>query len=228
MRFSLALKLGPILAVVAALVLTVGTAVAHEGRDLGEFRTAVGFIVEPPLEGQKNGVDLRVMHVHKEGDKEELEPVEGLEKTLQVEITHVPSGASRVFNLRTIFRDPGHYTADLLLTAPGHYRFRFFGTIEGLEVNETFNSRSGGGGFNDVESSADIQFPERLPEVREVFAAVKGAQNAAEQAQDAALTSGDTASLARTLAVVGIVLGALGIASGVGSAIVASRRGRRP
>ena len=79
--------------------------------------------MEPAYEGQKNGVSLRVTK------RDSItEPVEGLEDTLQVEVTHLPSDTSREMPLRTIFGDPGHYTADLIPTAPGHYRFRFFGT----------------------------------------------------------------------------------------------------
>ena len=45
-------------------------------------------------------------------------PVEGLAETLQVEVTHVPSGASRIMDLRAVFQAPGDYTADLIPTAP--------------------------------------------------------------------------------------------------------------
>ncbi|MBI2907098.1 MAG: hypothetical protein HYX92_05520 [Chloroflexi bacterium] len=197
--------------VVASLALFPETALAHERRAVGKYQLVVGFIVEPPFEGQKNGVDLRVT------DAQTQKPVEGVEGTLQVEIAHVPTGVSKVLKLRTIFGDPGHYTADLLLTAPGHYRFRFFGAIEGLNVNETFNSKSGGGGFNDVESSGDIQFPVKIAEAREIEAATRGAQAAAQKASDAA-------SLATNLAFVGIGLGALGIAAGAGPLIVGRKR----
>jgi hypothetical protein len=223
MRFSLVSKLCLILAVIAALILTAGTALAHERRDVGKYQFVVGFIVEPPFEGQKNGVDLRVTTKNPDGTDR---PVEGLEKTLQVEITHIASNTSKVFALRTIFRDPGHYTNDLLLTSPGHYRFRFFGNVEGAPVNETFTTEDGK--FHEVGSSTDIQFPTKLTEVREVEAAVRGAQNTAQQAQDSALKAKDNASSASALAVVGIVLGAVGIASGVGSAVLASRRQRQP
>lgn len=219
MRLLFTSKLWLIVAVVAALLLTTGTAFAHERRDVGKYQFVVGFILEPAFEGQKNGVDFRVTN------KETNQPVEGLEKTLQVEITHVPGNTSKEFPLRTIFRDPGHYTNDLIFTAPGEYRFRFFGTVEGVPVNETFES--GPGRFNDMQSSADLQFPTKLPEVREVQAAVRGAQGTAQQAQDTAIKANDSASSARTLAVVGIVVGALGIASGVGSAIVTSKRRRQ-
>lgn len=186
-----------------------GLASAHERRNVSKYEFVVGFIVEPALEGQKNGTDLRVT------DTETKKPVEGLEKTLQVEITHVTTGVSRTFQIRGLFRDAGHYTNDLIPTAPGKYSFRFFGNIEGMPVNETF--LSGTGRFSDAESSSDLQFPDKLPDLREVNSAVRGVQNTAQQAQD-------KASSASILAIVGIVLGAIGIASAAGSALVAVRR----
>lgn len=214
MRLTYVAKLCVLFALAAALALP-ALAFAHERRDVGQYRLTVGFIAEPPFEGQKNGVDLRVVLVRKVGDAEETEPVEGLEKTLQVEITHVPNGASQVFALRTIFRDPGHYTNDLVFTAPGQYRFRFFGDMKGTPVNETFES--GPGRFNDMQSAAELQFPERFPEMREVAAAVKGALNVANQAQD-------SASSAQSVALVGVILGAVGLVSGLGSAVLVARK----
>lgn len=183
---------------------------------MGEYQFVVGFMTEPALEGIKNGVSLEVT----QGEA----PVEGLEDALQVEVTHVPSDTSKTMNLRTVFGEPGHYTADLIPTAPGHYRFRFFGAIEGMEVDETFDSKSGGGGFDDVQPAAELQFPESLPETREIEAAVRGAQSTAQEAQDMALQAEDGASSARVLAIVGIALGAVGIVAGVGSTAVMLRR----
>ena len=62
-------------------------------------------------------------------------PVEGLAETLQVEVTHVPSGASRIMDLRAVFQAPGDYTADLIPTAPGVYQVRVFGSIEETAVD---------------------------------------------------------------------------------------------
>ena len=161
-------------------------------------------------------------HTH-EAEETDI-PVEGVQDTLQVEVTHVPSGSSRVLSLRPVFGEAGHYTADLIPTAPGVYELRFFGTIEGTEVNESFISVGGGGGFDDIASSVDLQFPEKLPEVREIEGAVRGAQSTAQQAQDAALRADDSASTASVLAIVGIVLGAVGIAAGAGGVVVGVRR----
>ncbi|MBI4339612.1 MAG: hypothetical protein HY680_06620 [Chloroflexi bacterium] len=209
------------LTLLLALPVVTTVAYAHERRDVaGDYQFVVGFIVEPPYEGQKNGVDLRV--TRKAGNT----PVTGTEATLKVEVTHVPTGVSRVFNLRTIFNDPGHYTADLIPTAPGHYRMRFFGAVEGKPVDETFNSRAGGGNFNDVQSSADLQFPEKLPEARELSAATRGALDTAQEAQASVQDAAGEASAARTLAIAGIALGAVGVVLGVGQAVLGRRNPR--
>jgi hypothetical protein len=191
---------------------------AHERREVGPYQVVVGFLTEPAFEGLKNGVDLRVL------DRETQQPVEGLERTLQVELTYVPSGAAKVLRLRSLYREPGRYTADLIPTAPGHYRFRFFGSMAETAVNETFDSRAGGGQFDDVESSADLQFPERLPAMREMQSAVRGTQQTAQQAQDAALAAQAGLTSIQTFAIVGAVLGALGLVTGVGAVVVASRK----
>jgi hypothetical protein len=92
-----------------------------------------------------------------------------------------------------------------------------------MTVQETFDSKSGGGQFDDVESSVDLQFPVRLPEIREIANALRGAQQNAQQAQDTALAAQAGLATARTFALIGIVPGALGCATGIG-AVVASRK----
>ena len=156
-------------------------------------------------------------------------PVEGLEQTLQVEVTHVPTKASRVMDLRAVFEKPGNYAADLIPTAQGVYEIRVFGTIEGNEVDETFISQGGGGGFSDVLPASDLHFPEPLTGNRELEGAVRGALDTAQQAQDAALSAQEAAiangnSATNTLAVLGTVLGAVGLVSGAGSLILVVRK----
>ncbi len=154
----------------------------------------------------------------------EAVPVEDAYETLQVEVTHIATGASKILNLRPLYNAPGEYAADLIPTAPGAYQFRFIGTIDGEQVEETFVSEGAGGDFDHVRSSVDLQFPVRLPEIREIEGAVRGAQNTAQQAQDTAISADDNASSAEVLAIVGIVLGAGGIAVGVGGVAVALKR----
>jgi hypothetical protein len=207
-----------VVTLVTIVSLSTTTAYGHARRDVGPYRFVVGFLVEPAFEGLKNGVDLRVLQADSEA------PVEGLQETLQVEVTHAPSTARKVLKLRTIYRDPGHYTADLIPTAPGQYRFRFFGAIQELAVQETFDSKSGGGQFDDVESLVDLQFPVRLPEIREMANALRGAQQEVQQAQDTALAAQAGLASARTFALIGVVLGALGCTLGVGAVVICRQR----
>ena len=156
-------------------------------------------------------------------DEAEAVPVEGLESAVQVEVTHVPSDVSRTMDLRSVWGEPGHYAADLIPTSPGHYRFRFFGSIEGDPIDAIFDSRSGGGEFDDVRAASGIHFPQAVSSSRELESAIRGAQSAAQQAQDTAMTVDQRVGGASALAMVGIVLGAIGTALGGGSMLMYMR-----
>ena len=153
--------------------------------------------------------------------------VTGLEQTILVEVTHVPSGAKRNMSLHA-FDEPGKYKADFIPTASGQYVFHFIGTIEGKPIDERFES--GVGTFDDVQPATAIQFPETAASTRELESAVRGALESARQAQDTALaldaaanSAQSSASTATTLAIVGMALGALGIVVG-GIGITAALR----
>ena len=157
-------------------------------------------------------------------DEEKSAPVEGLQDTLQVEVTHVPSETSRTMSLRTVYDDPGHYVADLIPTSPGHYRFRFFGAVEGTPMDKTFDSKAGGGGFDDVQAASVIHFPETVASAREVEGTARGAQTAAQQARQEAISASDKASGAATMGIIGIAVGAIGVAIGGGAFAMSLRR----
>lgn len=195
------------LCAVAALLLLPSIVSAHGGRDVGEYHFTVGFFVEPGFEGQKNGVDLRVAT----GDEE---PVEGVQDTLQVEVTQ--GDQSITLPLRTVFGTPGRYTADFFPTVSGQYTFRFFGNIDDLAVDEAFTSEVDG--FGNILPTEELQFPQRVASGRELQNAVNGATTAAADADDAASSAGMRANIA-------LVLGGLGLVAG-GGALAASLRKR--
>ena len=217
-------------AVAAVLGLAVGTVAAHEGREVGDYRVDVGWIVEPAYEGFPNGVEVRVIKVAENGGDDhhgdstaaaddhhgDSGAVKGLENTLQVEVVYVSTGASRVVRLSADADEPGRYAADLIPSAPGVYEFRVFGAIEGMLVDETFASEGGGGDFDDIQSPATLQFPEELPSAREMESAVRGAINTAEEARDAAEEGlGVLPILALVLGASGMVLGVVGLVVGL-------------
>lgn len=173
---------------------------AHGDGEIGDYLLVVGFAVEPAFEGQPNGAEVFITH-HSDG-----EPVEGIADTLQVEITHIPSGVSKIFELQEAFGEPGRYIAHFIPTAPGAYRFRFFGQIEEQTVDATFES--GSGSFDEVQPQTNIQFPEPLPAGRELEAAVRGSQ----QTSDEALA---TATSTRIIAIGGLLSGLVGLGLGL-------------
>lgn len=154
-------------------------------------------------------------------------PVEGLEETLQVEVTHVPTGTATTRDLLAVFGDPGHYVAAMIPTATGVYEFRVFGTVEGTPIDETFASMGGGGGFDDIRSSAGLQFPVQLPEIREIESGARGALAAAQEAQDTALAAQTAANEAQgggnSLAILALIIGVAGAILGAGGVLIGLR-----
>jgi hypothetical protein len=155
-------------------------ALAHEHRDVagGKYDFTVGFINEPALQNEPNGIDLTIT------DKATQQPVEGAEKTLKATIAF-GGGQPKEFPLRARFRMPGKYTADVIPTRNGSYVFTFNGTVNGDQVNEKFES--GPGRFNDVQSSADLQFPVANPAPADLQAQLAEARQQAASANTMAL-----------------------------------------
>lgn len=138
----------------ATLVVLIGIlfpsiALAHEKRTVGKYTFVVGFLNEPAIQNQPNGLDLTITDATGA-------PVEGAETTLKVAIGFGGS-ATKDLPLRARFGLKGKYTADVIPTKPGTYSFVFTGTLNGDPVNETFES--GPSTFDDVDSPATLQFP---------------------------------------------------------------------
>lgn len=176
---------------------------AHERRRVGKYELVVGFSEEPVIEGQPNGVDLRVMDT----EANPLRPVEGVEKTLKVRVVQGP--ASREMTLQPVFRQPGHYRTVFFPTRPGRYVFQFSGTIEALAVNERFES--GPGRFNDVEAADALQFPDAVPAARAISQQAVDAGSAAQQAQAAASAAMLLGATGAVAGIAGLVLGVMGL-----------------
>jgi hypothetical protein len=192
------IKMISILTLVILATAVISSAVwAHEQRNVHNYSLEVGFFTESAIEGQMNGLDLRVINIATQ------QPVTGLEKTLKVEISCVPVKASRIFDIEPVDpdRDPGHYNNGFIPTTPGQYSFRIFGAIEGTAVNETFSS--GPDTFSDVGTATDLEFPQTLPSLREVSGVVQADQ---QNTQNALNTANSTRTLAITLSVVAIVI----------------------
>jgi hypothetical protein len=176
-RLPASLLLAALLALLAA-----GTAMAHGHEVVGPYEVVIGFRTEPAVQGEPNGLDLRVKH-HETGA-----PVLGLEETLQAEVRF--GGATMPLKLRPRSGQEGSYTADLLPTEAGDYTFRIFGTIAGTPADLTLTS--GHHSFSPVVTRASLAFPAPEPSPAELAAVAAGAQR---QAQIALILGGTGALL---------------------------------
>ncbi len=120
---------------------------AHEHRDVGDYTFVVGFIGEPAVQGDTNGIWLEVT----QGE----EPVTGLADTLKAQA--IFGDQTRDFDLVPAWNEDGVYEAVFIPTEPGDYSFRFYGQINGVDVDETFTSSPEG--FDSVTARADLEFP---------------------------------------------------------------------
>jgi hypothetical protein len=176
-------------AIVAALAVTLATflafaspAAAHDRRNVGPFQLVVGFLSEPAFAGMVNGVDLNITDTRANN-----KPVEGVEKTLTVDI--IVGGLTRTLALplRARFGLPGRYAADFQPTRAGAYTFVFKGKIDSTDVNERFES--GPGRFEDVESAAPVQYPDQVPSGSDLTRRLDDLQSIADQVRILAIAA---------------------------------------
>ena len=153
----------------ALLAISAGMALAHEEREVGDFTFEVGFIDEPVFTGQKSGLEFFVSR----GE----EPVEGLEETLQAEVTF--GSQTRDLEISPRFGEPGAYESVFFPTAAGPYTFRIYGEVEGSTIDESFTSSAEG--FGEVEELAGGQFPVQFPATADVVRDAEAGAAAATQ-----------------------------------------------
>ena len=110
---------------------------------------------------------------HSNEGESEPEPIEGLADTLTVKVSY--GSASKEFSLSPVFGEPGAYVAHFIPTAAGTYVFQFRGTIEGMTINETFES--GPGRFDDVEEKRKLAFPEPRSSPAEIQSQLEGSRS---------------------------------------------------
>lgn len=148
--------------------------------------------------------------------------VTGISETLQVELMHISTSSTKEMPLTELADAPGHYIAEFVPTAPGDYRVRFFGSIEGNAIDETFDS--GPGTFDTVIPSDAIQFPVVLESNREIQNATRGALDAVQELESDLETTSSNASIGMIVGVIGIIFGLLGLGTGIFAITIARRR----
>jgi hypothetical protein len=146
-------------AAIAVVVMSLGVlatpAAAHESRTVGPYTFIVGWVAEPPIVAQPNGLDLTVT------ETASGKAVEGLEKTLQAQVITGGAASTMSLDLGADSDVPGHYTAQLVPTRVGDYTFHISGMAGSTKIDERFES--GPNRFDPVSDGAALQFPDKVP-----------------------------------------------------------------
>jgi hypothetical protein len=187
-----------------AALFSPATVLAHERRTIGggKYDVNVGWDIEPAYVGLKNSAGIRIL------DATTQNPVEGADKALRVQIRQ--GASTRELPLHADFGQSGqsgYYVADFIPTRDGDYRWTFTGTINGDQVNETFDTADGK--IDTVQPQAALQFPVTFPDPGQSAVAIQAAQADAQSA--------------RLLAYAGIGIGILGLLVGAGAWLIHSR-----
>jgi hypothetical protein len=101
-----------------------------------------------------NALDLAVTET--QGAK----AVEGLEKTLQAEVTFGGTTKAQPLTIAARFGMPGRYQGFVLPTRTGDYTFHIVGMVGTMKIDEKFES--GPGRFGAIESTDALQYPSKL------------------------------------------------------------------
>jgi len=185
---------------------------AHEHRTVNtNYEFVVGWLNEPALVYEPNGLDLRVSffpngvpEITEENEAEAeaaAQPVAGLEETLEAEIIAGGEAETRPLTLEPAFGEEGAYESVLIPTVVGDYTFHIFGEIDGQQIDESFSS--GPETFSPIDPVQPLEFPEEL--------ATPAAASSSSSDSDSDSGSDDTAT---ALAIIGIVAGVIGIGIG--------------
>lgn len=138
---------GVVLAMVFSLA--AGNALAHNNKLVAseQYRMSVGLIAEPIYTNERNGLDLAIRRA---GQKE---TVPDLEPGLKAEIISPDGKSRREMAVRPRYGHPGRYTFDVMLTQPGSYSIRVWGTIDGTAFDETFE-------LSEARPLTELRFPD--------------------------------------------------------------------
>jgi hypothetical protein len=128
-------------------ILHVGTALAHESITVGDYEIVVGWVTEPPIAGQMNGIEIHVSDTST-GTEQPVEDVSSL--TLSVAY----GGQAKTLTLEAMGEEsPGQFTASLIPTIPGEYMVRFGGTLGDTPVDAETH-------IHEVQPVESLAFPD--------------------------------------------------------------------
>ena len=131
----------------AALFVNLQIASAHETITVGDYEIVYGWLNEPPIAGQLNGLEIFVNNTSG-GKGQAVE--EHVMHTLVVELSY--GAESKTLTLEPVFDTAGAFDATILPTIPGVYSLKFSGMLGETPVDEEVE-------LEEVQAPDAVQFP---------------------------------------------------------------------
>ena len=130
-----------------ALALNYQFAFAHESITAGDYEIVYGWVNEPPIAGQMNGIQI---FVHDMSSGEEQPAEEQVIQSLVVELSY--GSQSKTLTLEPVFDTAGAFDATVIPTIPGIYSLEFTGTLGDTAVDANVE-------LEEVQAADAVQFP---------------------------------------------------------------------
>ena len=143
-----------LLLTILILPLVVSSAYAHTVDSVGDYRLEIGWMNEPVVSGETNGIELFVSPLEPGLELEEQEfknGITGLEKTMKMEL--VFKSEKIILPLKPDHNIPGKYYAFVDPTVPGFYQANILGKILETPVSLSMHPPK-------VDEREYIEFPE--------------------------------------------------------------------
>lgn len=184
-RVKISIRLLGVLGLVAGLLILPLTAFAHEEVDSGDYHFEIGWVNEPVILGERNGLELFVSTTDN--------PEEGLADISTLTFTVEYGEVNKSYEIVPVEGEDGHYVAGFVPTREGQYTFHITGSIQGQSIDVSVEPE-------EVVTAGTVSFPEALPSTADMAAKVDAAEARARTSQ--------------TIAIVGVALGLIGVGLG--------------
>lgn len=132
---------------------TFSTAFAHTVDSVGEYRLEIGWMNEPVVSGETNGIELLVSHLEPGLELKQQkfdDGVSGLEKSLKLELLFKEEKI--ILSLSPDHNIPGKYYAFVNPTVSGFYQVNVLGNIEKTPISLSMHPPK-------VDERSYIEFP---------------------------------------------------------------------
>jgi len=215
-------RVGAVLGAAAFLLLSgAAPAQAHETRQVGSYKLAVGWSHEPAYTGVENGVQI---FIHDAAGN----PVDALGHPISLKVnavfgtqTSAPLDLLASWDPDTGLGTHGEWDAALTPTEAGVYTFHLTGSINGQTVDEKFTSSDST--FDSVSDPLNIEFPDQTPTNQALAQAQVRLQPRVVSAEAAAASAKSSVSSAKTVSIVALVVAVLAV---IAMAVMAFTRRR--